>query len=348
MISNPLPLNLSRYGGCTLTGALSVTTQVRDAVTIVHGPKGCTHHNFSLLHATGPDNDRILLPDMISTGLSESDIIFGGEAALERTLADVARQHPGAVFVLSTCLVDTIGDDVAAVCLGEYGIPVIPIPTAGFLGGTFQNGVNSALNAIADTTEPCVRDSSVNIIGEKNLEYEVEENFAEISRLLEVIGIPVNVRFVRNCSLHDVSRLAAARLNILRDEEVRAVGEKLQKRFGTPFIPSFPVGFAETIRFLEAVAEYFEVKCTRAAQQERALQEKIIADFADLSGTSITFDPAGMASDTCPVAREVAEKITITIASDGIMVPLPLSPPVGTTGIRHMLHRWRRAMHARM
>ena len=69
MISNLLPLNLSRYGGCTLTGALSVTTQVRDAITVVHGPKGCTHHNFSLLHATGLDNDRVLLPDMFSTGL---------------------------------------------------------------------------------------------------------------------------------------------------------------------------------------------------------------------------------------------------------------------------------------
>ena len=67
-------------------------------------------------------------------------------------------RHTGAVFVLSTCIVDTIGDDVAAVCHGSHGIPVIPIPTAGFLGGTFQNGVNNALNAIADTTEPCTKE----------------------------------------------------------------------------------------------------------------------------------------------------------------------------------------------
>jgi nitrogenase molybdenum-iron protein alpha/beta subunit len=346
MISNPLPLNLSRFGGCTLTGALSVTTQVQDAITIVHGPKGCTHHNFSLLHATGLDNDRVLHPDIISTGLSENDIIFGGEEALKRTLDSVAQKHAGAVFVLSTCIIDTIGDDVAAVCRDNYDMPVIPIRTAGFLGGTFQNGVNNALNAIADTAEPCARTPTVNIIGEKNLEYEVEENYTEIVRLLKALGIAVNVRLVRKCSLHDLSRLGAAQLNILRDDEVRPVGERLQQRFGTPFISSFPFGFGGTIRFLDTVAGNFGVKTAQTLCKERVLQDEILTEFDDLSGTSIRFDPAGMDSDTYAVAREIAEEIAVTIAPDGCMVPLPLSPPIGTNGIRHLLHRWRRALHA--
>jgi nitrogenase molybdenum-iron protein alpha/beta subunit len=346
MTSNPLRLNLSRSGGCTLTGALSVTTQVRDATTIVHGPKGCTHHNFSLLHATGLDNDRVTLPDVISTGLTESDIIFGGEGSLKRTLDAVAERHTSAIFVLSTCLVETIGDDVAAVCHGSHKIPVILVPTAGFLGGTFQNGVNNALNAIADTIEPCTKGSYVNIIGEKNLEYEVDENYAEVSRLLRALGIPVNMRYLRDCSLDDLSGLGAARLNILRDDEVSAVGERLRQRFSTPFISSFPVGFAGTIRFLESVADGFGMKCIRAVREERVLQDEICTEFEDISGTSVTFDPAGMASDTFPVAREVAGQFDITIDREGCTVPLQLSPPVGTNGIRHMLHRWRRAIHA--
>jgi nitrogenase molybdenum-iron protein alpha/beta subunit len=285
---------------------------------------------------------------MISTGLEESDIIFGGEEALKRTLDAVGHHRTGAVFVLSTCLVDTIGDDVAGICHGSYGMPVIPIPTAGFLGGTFQNGVNNALIAIANVSEPCARSLSVNIIGEKNLEYEVEENYAEVSRLLEALGIPVSVRFVRTCSLDDISRLGAARLNILRDDEVRGVGEWLQQRFGTPFIPSFPVGFAGTIRFLESVAGSFDVKYTQTVRKERVLQNEILTEFEDLSGSSITFDPAGMDSESSRIAREVAKEIAVTITPDGCRVPLPLSPPVGTNGIRHMLHRWRRAMHARV
>lgn len=346
MTLNPSQLNLSRSGGCTLTGALSVTTHVRDAITIIHGPKGCTHHNFSLLHATAVENERVFIPDIISTGLSESDIIFGGEGALRQTLDTAALQNSSVIFVLSTCLVETIGDDVAAVCHGSYGVPVIQIPTAGFLGGTFQNGVNNALNAIADTAELCPKAVCVNIIGEKNLEYEVEENYAEVCRLLGAIGIPVNVRFLRDCSIGDISRLGAARLNILRDGEVWAVGERLRYRFDTPFIPSFPVGFAGTIRFLEEVAGCFGVKCTQAVREEKNLQDEILTEFEDIAGTSVSFDPAGAASGSFPIAREIAGYVGITIDQGSRTVPLQLSPPVGTNGIRHMLHRWRRAIHA--
>jgi nitrogenase molybdenum-iron protein alpha/beta subunit len=323
-----------------------VTTQVRDTVTIIHGPKGCTHHNFSLLHATGSDNDRVTLPDLISTGLSEIDIIFGGEGALERTLDAVAKRHVDAVFVLSTCIVDTIGDDVGAICRRDYGVPILPVPSGGFLGGTFQNGVNNALTAIADTAEPCPKGRCVNIIGEKNLEYEVEENFAEVTRLLTALGIPVNLRFVRDCSMTDITRVGAARLNILRDDDLRPVGERLRQRFATPFIPSFPVGLAGTIGFLESVADSFGVKYLRAVREETVLQEEILTEFNDITGTSIAIDPALKDSDTFKLACEVADQIDITIDRDGCMVPLEISPPVGTTGVMRMLHRWRRAIHA--
>jgi nitrogenase molybdenum-iron protein alpha/beta subunit len=283
---------------------------------------------------------------LISTGLSEIDIIFGGEGALERTLDAVVKRHVDAVFVLSTCIVDTIGDDVGAICRRDYGVPILPVPSGGFLGGTFQNGVNNALTAIADTAEPCPKGRCVNIIGEKNLEYEVEENFAEVTRLLTALGIPVNLRFVRDCSMTDITRVGAARLNILRDDDLRPVGERLRQRFATPFIPSFPVGLAGTIGFLESVADSFGVKYLRAVREETVLQEEILTEFNDITGTSIAIDPALKDSATFKLACEVADQIDITIDRDGSRVPLEISPPVGTTGVMRMLHRWRRAIHA--
>jgi nitrogenase molybdenum-iron protein alpha/beta subunit len=248
--------------------------------------------------------------------------------------------------VLSTCIVDTIGDDVTAICRRDYGVPVLPVPSGGFLGGSFQNGVNNALLAIADTAEPCIKGWLVNIIGEKNLEYEVEENFAEVSRLLSALGISVNLRFVRDCSMIDITRLGAARLNILRDDDLRPVGERLQQRFATPFIPSFPVGLAGTLGFLESVADSFGVQYLRAVHEETVLQEEILSEFNDICGTSIAFDPALKGSDTFKLACEVADQIDVTIDRDGCRVPLEISPPVGTTGVMRMLHRWRRAIHA--
>jgi nitrogenase molybdenum-iron protein alpha/beta subunit len=128
-------------------------------------------------------------PQIVSSGLQENEIIFGGEAALERAISGAAALNPSCIFVLSTCIAETIGDDVGAACHVDRGIPIIQVPTGGFLGGVFDQGVNNALCAIADTAHPATRDGTVNIIGEKNLEFEVEENHAELVRLLDALGL---------------------------------------------------------------------------------------------------------------------------------------------------------------
>lgn len=346
MTLKPSPTPTSRAGGCTLTGALSVTTQIRNTVSLIHGPKGCAHHNFSLLHATGLDNDRIAVPDLLSSGLGESDIVFGGEEALAGTIRCACSRDVAAVFVLSTCVIDTIGDDVEGVCRRGYPVPVIPIPTAGFLGGSFQDGVNNALIALADLAEPGPAGEGVNIIGEKNLEYEVEENYAEVARLLTLLGLTPGIRFVHDLPFDGIASLGSARLNLLRDPSLIPVGEYLKARFGTPYISSFPTGLSGTLSFLEAVANACRTDGARAIGIEKALQAEILAGFSDICNLQGVFtgpvtDPASSQS-----ARETADALHIRICDDAPVPRLPVHPVVGTSGVRRLLHRWRRSLHA--
>jgi nitrogenase molybdenum-iron protein alpha/beta subunit len=342
----PSPTNTSRSGGCTLTGALSVTTQVRDAVSIIHGPKGCAHHNFSLLHATGLDNDRVALPDLVSSALSESDIVFGGEDTLVRTIRSVCRRDIAAVFVLSTCITGTIGDDVDEVCSRGFPVPVIPVPTAGFLGGTFQDGVNNALMALAGHAEITPPGPCVNIVGEKNLEYEVEENYAEVVRLLTLLGLPVGIRFVHDLLYDDIPALGAAQLNILRDPSLLPVGEHLRQRFGTPYISSFPCGLSDTLVFISTIATAFRIDGDRALDIERALQAEVLTDFADLGDMEGAFCGPVVDPESTRAAREAADALHIHVSGEPQAHPLPVHPVVGTAGVRRMLHRWRRVIHA--
>jgi len=346
MTSNPSPSNSCRFGGCTLTGALSVTSHVRDAITIVHGPKGCTHHNFSLLHATAMDSRSIRIPEIFSTGLSETEIIFGGEKALDRTLDSVARLDPAAIFVLSSCITETIGDDVQMVCSIPRGVPVIPVPTAGFLGGPFQEGVNNALIALAGMAGSATTDGGVNIIGEKNLEYEVNENFAEIARMLDALGLSVNIRFVHDLDTDRISHLGAARLNILRDPALVPVGVHLFKQFSTPYILSFPAGISGTLSFLKSVAGACGLDCHEVLENEQIRQEEMFCDFADIAGSQVRLDPATTDPDGIRMVSEVADSLKLNITPSGRPVFLPPDLPVGTAGMRRMLHRWRRALHA--
>jgi nitrogenase molybdenum-iron protein alpha/beta subunit len=286
------------------------------------------------------------MPELVSTGLSETEVIFGGEDLLRRAIGHAAERDVHAVFVLSTCIVQTIGDDVGAVCSEEYGIPVIPVPTAGFLGGTFQDGANNALVALAGTAGPRRKDGGVNIIGEMNLEYEVEENYAEIARLLSLLGLSVNLRFVHDITYDNLSMLGAAQLNILRSPSLIPVGGSLRDRFGTPFISSFPHGLSDTLSFIGSVADGCGIDGREAAEGERARQSEMIAGFTDLSRSYAAFDQSVSGADDIRAAEELARALDISMGTEGYRVRLPVSTAVGTAGTRRMLHRWRRAIHA--
>jgi len=350
---SPSPSNSLRYEGCTLTGALSVTTQVTDAVTVIHGPAGCTHHNFSLLHATLLENESLPVPRLLSSGLEENDIIFGGECALEETLKHALGMHPApeSIFVLSTCITETIGDDTASICAKEWGVPVISVPTAGFLGGGFPAGEIQALLKAGDLAEPMpALDGAVNLIGEKNLEFEVEENYQEIERILTSLGLKLNLRFVRNCRTRHLHALGAGALNILREPCLRVVGERFRDRFGTPFVTSFPTGLEGTLGFIREVGTACGVDTGAAVSDEIAIQEEIISEFEDIQGTGIWFGADTPLPGTDPsaalIASECAGVLDLSIERDGVLLPPPLPAPVGSGGLRRMLHRWRRLIHA--
>lgn len=346
---SPLPSSSCRFEGCTLTGALTVTTSVRDSVSIVHGPAGCTHHNFSLLHTTGLDRYSTSLPSILSSGMTDMEVVFGGEDALRKAIRAAVSRDTGAVFVLSTCIAEAIGDDVAAVCSGEWEIPVIPLPTAGFLGGSFQKGVNNALNALAGIAPPRSggdRNGRVNIVGEKNLEFEVEENYAEVVRLLRLLDLEINIRFVHDIGIRDLEKLGSASLNILRDAGVGPVGQELFSRFHTPSIAAFPEGFSSTLAFLSEAGEACGVDPREAVAREREAQQGVLCEFSDIAGAGIVPAAPSGAGTNPPAIREIMELLGMKIAPEGTSVPLPFVPPVGTAGVKRLLHRWRRALHA--
>ncbi|HPJ73964.1 MAG TPA: nitrogenase component 1 [Methanoregulaceae archaeon] len=339
-------MSTSRSEGCTLTGALSVTTGVKDAVTIIHGPAGCAHHNVSLFFSLLHEQDIGAIPAIRCTDLRESEVIFGGEEVLEALVQRTAREGWKSVFVLSTCVVDTIGDDVAAVCSREYGVPVCYIPTSGFLGGVFQTGYENALLALSSFACRASPGGTITLIGEKNLEYEVEENFCEISRLLSSLGTGIGLRYVRNIATDRLAELGCSSLNILRDRSIGTVGEKFQEMFGTPYIEALPEGFSQTCDFLEKAGELLGRNPKRAVDAEISLQKHIIARFRDLAGQHVCFwSIPGIAGDS-PAMEEIVQVFDLTCDEDGICLEVPDPFPVGTAGMSRLLHRWRRTVRA--
>ncbi|MDT8357762.1 MAG: nitrogenase component 1 [Methanomicrobiaceae archaeon] len=338
--------NSSRFEGCTITGTLAVTAFIRDAVSIIHGPSGCAHHNLSLIHATLLGQETLPRCRILSTGLAEQDIIFGGEDALEEAIGRVSAQRPGVIFVLSTCISDTIGDDVEAVTSRDWGLPVRFIRCGGFFGGSFHEGFAKALMAAASLAPPSeIHDADVNIVGERNLEFEVEESYREVARLLRALDLEVNVRFVRNVSTGELQKFGRGSLNILREDPAGTLSDFFGTRYEIPSLSGFPVGLSGTIRFLEDVGEILGIDAREAVREELALQEELASEFDDLAGATVSLDAFGFQCPEAGTLEEVAGAVGLRFGPEGTVIPIPIGSPVGTSGVRHMLRQWRRFLH---
>jgi nitrogenase molybdenum-iron protein alpha/beta subunit len=158
--------------------------------------------------------------------------------------------------------------------------------------------------------------------------------------------VTVNIRFVHELDYASVARLGAARLNILRDPALIPVGEHLQDRFGTPFVPSFPSGFSGTLSFLEEVAAVCNRDSSTAIAEECRAQEALLLEFSDLAGTTIALEPPLFDHGGIEISREVAERLRMQVTENESGIRVPVNPATGTGGIRRMLHRWRCALRA--
>lgn len=93
---------------CTPLGACLAFAGVAGARTILHGSQGCATYirRYMISHFKEP-------VDIASSNFSESATIFGGRENLRAGLANVTRQYqPEVIGVATTCLAETIGEDV--------------------------------------------------------------------------------------------------------------------------------------------------------------------------------------------------------------------------------------------
>ncbi|MBI9088385.1 MAG: AAA family ATPase [Desulfobacterium sp.] len=261
--------------GCAFAGALATTTQVVDAITVAHGPRSCTHIAFQAIFSAGlrlHTQKQMLVPNqlapaVISSDMDENTVIYGGNDTLARTLETAVEKKPGALFLLTTCPAGVIGDDpdaaVREIRARYPDLPVIPITTDGNLRGDYMQGVlNASMEGAAALMDPTVqaRPDRVNVIAEKNIAYNAEDNFNTITDILGQMDIRINCRFVRNTRVKDLKAFLRGGLNLpaYTDYFGRIMADFLKERFDSPTASlPFPVGFTESKLWIREIAAFF-------------------------------------------------------------------------------------------
>jgi nitrogenase iron protein len=258
--------------GCAFNGAITITTQLKDCVSVAHGPLSCAHIAYQTITSLarrfllerGTVLPMLTAPPIISTDMNESVMVFGGGGILRERVLQAMANHPPAVFVISTCPSGIIGEDLAACCeLGNERTRVIPIAADGNLAGDHLQGIFLAYQQIARELvdrQVVFQPDLVNIIGEKTIANATEGNLDFVTEVISRLGLQVNCRFICETDFEQVRGLMRAPLNLLATDDYmgRGLRDFLQAEFGARFFEqALPIGFAESCNWVTKLATFY-------------------------------------------------------------------------------------------
>jgi nitrogenase molybdenum-iron protein NifN len=146
---------------CTPFGAALAFKGVENTIPLLHGSQGCATYirRYIISHFKEP-------VDIASSNFSEDTAIFGGGENLKNAIRNIALQYkPDLIGIASTCLSETIGDDVAMI-VKEYKseegenakTEIVSVSTPSY-SGTHSSGffktVAALVHALSEKNEDC-------------------------------------------------------------------------------------------------------------------------------------------------------------------------------------------------
>ena len=255
---------------CAPLGASIAFRGIQGCVPLVHGSQGCSTYirRYVISHFKEP-------VDIASSNFSESSAIFGGGENLRTALDNITRQYaPEAIGIATTCLSETMGDDVR-LYLEQYrrakraeAIPaLIHAPTPSYRG-THMEGYTEAVKAAVETlAESGPRTDTINIIPA----FLSSEDLRHMKEILSDLGatytmLPDYSETLDGESWADYQKLstggttveairgmgrALATVQLGRSIEGRGAAAYLDEKFGVKaMVSGIPIGIRETDGFM--------------------------------------------------------------------------------------------------
>jgi len=275
-MSAKMPNYISTTNACKLCkplGASLVFKGIAGAVPYLHGSQGCATYmrRYIISHFNEPI-------DIASSSLGEKHAIYGGGPNLKLGLTNVIKKYqPGLIGIATTCLTETIGDDVGMI-LAEYKrevnnpdrLPILVHVHTPSYSGTHVEGFHAAVAAVLDQlAKPGEKAEAVTLlpgfVSAADLRY--------LKEIMNDFGLPVILLPDYSDTLDGPARLKYEKVPVggtpvaaIRSAgsskvviefgrtlgEMRTGGLVLEEKFGTErAVVGLPIGINETDRFFE-------------------------------------------------------------------------------------------------
>ena len=269
-----MQLSLWTYEGPPHVGAMRVATAMKGAHYVLHAPQGDTYAD--LLFTMIERQDR--RPPVTYTTFQARDL--GGDTAeLFKNAVRGAydRFRPDVIIVGASCTAELIQDDPGGLARAlDLPIPVVPLELPAYqrkenwgASETFYQMVRAL--AVSDRASPdferpkrqTSRRPRCNLLGPTALGFRHRDDLAEVSALLDDIGIDVHVSAPLGATASDLTRLGEADFNVVLYPEIAMQAAKwLERSFQQPIVSTVPIGTTATREFVAEVAKVAGLEST--------------------------------------------------------------------------------------
>ena len=260
---------------CSPLGASFVFKGVANCVPLLHGSQGCSTYirRYLISHFNEPI-------DIASSNFTEETAIFGGGANLKLAIQNIIKQYePEIIGIASTCLSETIGDDVDLMLrdykkndTGEKQPEIVSVSTPSY-SGTHIDGFHAAVKSIVDSmaVKGNKKAKHINIFPGmlspadfrylKEIFNDFKTDYVMLPDYSDTFDGPLWTEYQKipegGTAIKDITSMGNADASIefgriLGKEE--SAGKSLKKRFKIPcFSIGLPIGIKETDLFFKAI-----------------------------------------------------------------------------------------------
>ncbi len=244
------------YEGTALHGISRITNSMKGVHTVYHAPQGDDYitATYSMLERT-PDFPGLSISVVRGRDLAQ------GVSRLPGTLQQVAHHYsPDLTVIAPSCSTALLQEDLHQLA-AHSGVPEEKLLV--YALNPFRVSENEAADGLLvelvrrfAVAQEKTALPSVNLLGFTSLGFHLRANLTSLRRMLQTLGVSVNVVAPWGAGIEDLRKLPAAWLNIAPYREIGATAAGyLGETFGMPAIYDAPIGVEPTLAWLRSVIE---------------------------------------------------------------------------------------------
>ncbi|HET6195037.1 MAG TPA: ferredoxin:protochlorophyllide reductase (ATP-dependent) subunit B [Acetobacteraceae bacterium] len=253
-----MKLTLWTYEGPPHVGAMRVATAMQGLHYVLHAPQGDTYADllFTMIERQAKR------PPVSYTTFQARDL-GADTAGLFRTAVREAyeRFRPQAMLVGASCTAELLQDDPGGLARSlSLPVPVVAVELPAYQRKENWGAAETFYQLVRALAPPATPRSAstrprCNLLGPTALGFRHRDDVAEVTRLLERLGIDVAVTAPLGATPADLARLGEADFNVVLYPEIaRLAAQWLQRTYGQPMTTTVPIGVGATRDFIVQAA----------------------------------------------------------------------------------------------